>query len=224
MFRKAGVVAFVMIAVAVAGCSDGKQASKKNFSGAIERWISEHKDKAGLCLNLGYEQERGGQDALVLDPQSAGDKKAMDAMDVLAANGLLRREERAERSWFGVHKSVAFTPTEKGKALILVQEKTRPGLGEIAVRSLCVGRLELVEVENYTEPADFNGLRVSRVYASFRYADLPAWVKDARVTAFWPDAKSAAAGDFKKAVTMILTGNGWLQADQGDIWPELLDW
>lgn len=224
MFRKAGVVAFALIAVAVSGCSDGKQASKKEFAGAIERWISEHKDKAALCLNLGYGQARGGQDALVLDSQSSDDKNALDAMDVLAANGLLRREEKIEKTWFGVHKSAMFTPTEKGRTLILSQTKTRPGLGEITTRSLCVGRLELVDVENYTEPADFNGLRVSRVYASFRYADLPAWVKDVRVAAYWPEAKRAAAGDFKNAVTMVLTGNGWLQADQGDIGPELLGW
>lgn len=214
MFRKAGVMAFAMIAVAVSGCSDGKQASKKNFAGAIERWISENKDKAALCLGLDSGRERGSQDALVLDQQSSDDKKALDAMDVLAANGLLRREEKTEKSWFEVRRLAMFTPTEKGRALILSRTKNQPGLGEFTVRSLCVGRLELVNVGNYTEPADFNGLRVSHVHASFRYADLPAWVKDARVMAYWPDAKRAAAGDFKQTVTMVLTGNGWLQAEQ----------
>ncbi len=131
MFRKAGVMAFAMIAVAVSGCSDGKQASKKNFAGAIERWISENKDKAALCLGLDSGRERGSQDALVLDQQSSDDKKALDAMDVLAANGLLRREEKTEKSWFEVRRLAMFTPTEKGRALILSRTKNQPGLGNL---------------------------------------------------------------------------------------------
>lgn len=223
MFKKAGMVVFAVMAVAVSGCSDIKQASKKNFAAAIDRWISENKDKAALCLSPGSAGGRDDQEAWVLDTQDSDDKKALDAMDVLVANGLLQREEKTVSSWFVTRKLARFTPTEKGRALIPDQTKSRSGLGRDMARSLCVGRLELVDVENYTEPADFNGLRVSRVYASFRYADLPAWVKDARVAAYWPDAKRAAAGDFKKVVVMVLTGNGWLQADQTGLGLEVFD-
>lgn len=220
-------VAFLALAAAVglAACADPKQPSKGNFAAAIQRGLeTADRHRQSLCLELPGKMAEDKASFSIEQPKKhfeSGDArydgvKQLNALIPLDEHGLLERvDSEFDGAWKSDYVRSTFTFTEKAKPL-LNEGKTNSTfnafLGRSNPISLCVGKLELIEVDSYTEPADLMGKRVSEVSARFRYVDLPAWTSQDGVTAYWGGAKRAANGEFVQKIALVLTGDGWMVA------------
>lgn len=228
MTKHALLIPAAIAAVSLSACTDPKQPSKENFAAAIVRSLEKSSvaDRS-LCLNLpGRLDENHSLDIVQSKRRfEAGDAsheetRRRNALSALAENGLFTRTDSEfqqqgyeDRRFFKDHVRTTFTLTEPAKSMLQEGKEAEYFMGVVIgyspVPALCVGELELVGIDGYTEPADLNGKRVSEVTARFRYTGLPAWMSDAAVAGYWKAAASAAEGDMARKVPLVLTGDGW---------------
>ena len=77
-------------------------------------------------------------------------------------------------------------------------------------RQLCYGTPEVVEIINFTEPADAMGVTVSNVQYIYRLVDVAPWASDTALTTQfeWLPERIASDG-IEKDDDLIITTNGW---------------
>ena len=77
-------------------------------------------------------------------------------------------------------------------------------------RQLCYGTPEVVEIINFTEPADAMGATVSNVRYSYRLVDVATWASDpvlSKQYQWLPERISNPS--ISKDDDFVLTNNGW---------------
>ncbi len=223
--RRAAVTC--MVSLVVAGCSDPKKASKSNFKAAIDT----HLAKTPACLDLPTSSvqpagESRGYTALPLYyevPTRAGAtqdlfKGRTRQVDALVAADLMQSRDAKipQRGMFGEDKRMikvlAYDLTDKGRQALAKPSKGPADAFRSARNQLCYGTPEVVEITQFTEPADALGMSVSRVAYTYRLKDKAAWATNPAMVEAFPILKRTTGNTVEDKADVILTNKGWVHA------------
>lgn len=199
------VMPFVLVALAAfsAGCSNPKDANKENFAKAAQAYLDTTYPRCYVTSNF-PKKERIYEG-----------KESKSIYHALAAAGILseRVSEKAEKIAFlsSSYTEYEYDLTEEGKKFY--REGIAETFGGDSVGGICFGKAKVSSIENFTEPSDMMGMRVSRVSYRYNVEDIPEWAKSAEVTAASSTIKEDVESDKKPIENMagfILTDKGWM--------------
>ncbi|CUI33445.1 hypothetical protein [Achromobacter xylosoxidans] len=194
------LVAIGGLALALAACGSAKDANKSNFSKAIQAYLDTQK---GLCAAIpgkGMPFTLANQD--MLGQQS---KKRADA---LVEAGLLSKRDTEVKAMFGnkMEPATEYQATEKGKKFLVAN-----GANTLATQdAFCTGKYTVVDVDNFTEPSDTMGVKLSRVNYRYKVEGADDWAKSEGVRANYKNFAEQAQGDIQGKAALILTNDGWM--------------
>jgi len=216
------VVVLAAVAALVAGCSDPKAASKKNFETVINDWIS----KNPPCLSLPYSGVRAADsaadagvfplyvEAAVSDHpvRLENQKKAAAPFEALEVAGLLKAEpaEITQSGFFAGPQPklavVAYTLTPEGEKAFSAKGNSRM----MADPSFCYGEPSVKEIVRFTEPGDMMGMTVSQVEYTYQLKNMPEWAKSKPMQAAFPQLARDNADTLEDKDAVVLMNEGWV--------------
>lgn len=216
------VVVLAAVAALVAGCSDPKAASKKNFETAINDWISQNPP----CLPLPYTGVNAADRAadagvFPLYVEAAvsehpmrleNQKKAAAPFETLVTAGLLKGEsaEIAQSGFFpGARPKlavVAYSLTPEGEKAFSEKGASR----RISIPSFCYGEPAVKEIVRFTEPGDMMGMTVSQVEYTWQLKNMPEWAKSQPMQAEFPQLARDNAEVLEGKAAVVLMNEGWV--------------
>ncbi|SMF13841.1 hypothetical protein [Pseudogulbenkiania subflava] len=190
----------VVLMVALTGCSDPKAASKDNFSKAINAYYEANP----ACL---YVTNKTLPLKVWTGPNSFDmNVHSLPKLDALVKVGLLTVTETQEASGSGLMKA---NHTYRTYALSDQGQKSYASWGK-ENKGFCYGKLEVVDVTNFTEPSQLMGFTVSQVNYTFRAKEAAGWSQDPAVKAAY-GKEVVLQGDTVKGKTIVVkTGDGWV--------------
>ena len=218
--RLTGIVC--VAALAVAGCSDPKEASKGNFETAINAWI----EKNPPCLSIPRSNVRGANandapfprylNASPVTAQYAVESRARERapFDAMVDAGLMKVEEAtvSVKPLFGnQNRDVpvrAYDLTDAGKKT-LSSEGEKTAFSSPSQR-FCYGTPTVDEIVQFTEPADAMGDKISQVSYRYHLKDLPDWARNEEMQTAFPQLKKDLADSIDGKAAVILTNEGWV--------------
>lgn len=187
------------LAAAVVGCGSAKDASKGNFSKAIQAYLDTQK---GLCAAVPAKEYPFSLANKGFFPD--GKRRA----DALADVDLLARRDTQLKASFGnaMEAGSEYQLTDLGKKYLVAGGANTLGGHD----AFCSGRYEIVAVDNFTEPSDAMGITVSQ--ASYRYTVKGAadWAKSEGMRAAYENFKKQAEGEVRDKAVLVLTNEGWV--------------
>ncbi|XUW91491.1 hypothetical protein OH764_31865 [Burkholderia sp. M6-3] len=199
---KAGVIAAVTCSLlAFAACGSKQDANKSNFQSAIQDYLD---TKKGVCVmvpakDLPFTLQKSGGMNFINEPEKAA---------ALVSAGLLSAKDTQVKAAFGnqMVAGVEYSLTDEGKKYLVKGGADNMGKWD----AFCGGKYKVKEVENFTQPADMFGTKISQVNYLYEVDDAPAWAKQPAIQAAYPSVQhdlSGAPGD--KAV-LVVTNDGWM--------------
>jgi hypothetical protein len=200
--KKSIVFALSTVALlAVSGCGSKKDASKSNFADAIQDYLNTTK---GVCVALPrkdapFALEKKGGFFFAHEPEKAA---------ALVNAGLLSASETEVPSVFPNQKVAAtqYTLTDKGKKYLV-----KGGSGNLGgFDAFCGGKYKVKEVENFTEPADMFGTKISQVNYTYVVDDAPDWLKQSTIQSQYPNAAAGLDEPAPYKAVLVATNEGWM--------------
>lgn len=201
--RRLAPVAAVMLALAVAGCSDPRKPTRANFEKAITARM-EAASGGRACLDVSD----------VLDPvnREAALQITLKQIDALVAAGLLAEAERkgryvrydftpAGQKW--VHK-VPHTPTLRERVMTL-------GPLRYTRVYLCYARWGVDEVKKWYGPKASGEYQEATVFYTYKIWDVADWAKREDIRAAFPRISQAIEGAGSRVlnIKLVLSSEGW---------------
>ena len=195
-------IMFIALAVLVAGCSDPKAASEKNFKAVIQKQLDDAYPKCYVVQTF----------PAVPNPYLTQELAGFKAL--LTAGLLAEKEEPHEVAdgWRGktmVVMQTVFDLTEEGKKFY------KADVGGFLTKGqggLCFGKASVQEITQFTEPSDMMGMRGSNVSFTYSVSDFPAWAKSPEILAAFSRIKADVESDktpIKGREILVLTNKGW---------------
>ncbi|MGT2469308.1 hypothetical protein [Paraburkholderia terrae] len=200
--KKAKVIAISAVTLfGLSGCGSKQDANKSNFQSAIQDYFN---TKSGVCVmvpakEIPFTLQKSGGMNFINEPEKAA---------ALVSAGLLSAKDTEVKADFG-NKMVAgvqYSLTDEGKKYLVKGAAGNLGNWD----AFCGGKYKVKEVENFTQPADMFGTKISQVNFIYEVDDVPAWAKQPALQAAYPSVQhdlSDAPGD--KAV-LVATSDGWM--------------
>ncbi|BCF95980.1 hypothetical protein PPGU19_005490 [Paraburkholderia sp. PGU19] len=200
--KKAKVIAISAVTLfGLSGCGSKQDANKSNFQSAIQDYFN---TKSGVCVmvpakEIPFTLQKSGGMNFINEPEKAA---------ALVSAGLLSAKDTEVKAPFG-NKMVAgvqYSLTDEGKKYLVKGAAGNMGNWD----AFCGGKYKVKEVENFTQPADMFGTKISQVNFIYEVDDVPAWAKQPALQAAYPSVQhdlSDAPGD--KAV-LVATSDGWM--------------
>lgn len=189
------------VGMALAACGSQREVSKRNFQRIIQTHL-DGKDNA-QCISdqskkFPFEEERNSTSAARLK-----------SLDALSYAGLLKRTETEVEKTSSKGKTrtvtvLSYDLTETGKQY----HHEGPSSG------FCFGKTRLQSVDLYTEPADAMGIKVARVYYTYRLEDVPEWVRSPALKNVEPELIENLDNDQKGVSVLVLTSEGWVSESE----------
>lgn len=220
-------VAACIVPIILSGCSDPKKASEGNFATAINA----HLAKTPACLDLPTSSvqpagENRGYTALPLyydvptRPGAAQDlfKRQTQQVDALVSAGLMQVKDATipQRGMFAEDsrsiKVKAYDLTDSGRKALAKPEEGSQNAFSSSRNRLCYGTPEVVEVTQFTEPADAMGVSVSRVAYTYRLKDKADWSANPAMLEAFPALKRTTSDTIEDKADLVLTNKGWVHA------------
>jgi len=152
---KVGVIAVVASSILViAGCGSKQDANKSNFQSAIQDYLN---TKNGVCVMVPAKevpftlQKTGGMN-FINEPEKAA---------ALVSAGLLSAKDTQVKAAFGnqMVAGIQYSLTDEGKKYLVKGAAGNVGNWD----AFCGGKYKVKEVENFTQPADMFGTKISQV-------------------------------------------------------------
>lgn len=202
-------LALLTAALSLAACSSSQDASKSNFKTAIQAYY----DANPACLEVEAEFPH------VTAPTDMGYKRTAPILDELVNLGFLSSTpvERDKRGFFPAdgprekEPATQYTLTDKGK-----QVASKPTGRPFASHNtdFCYGKYRVVEVTNFTAPADTFGQKVTRVHYTYQADDIADWAKSSEaLQTHWQQLVRDIASEetpYKGRAALVLTNEGWM--------------
>lgn len=194
------LVAMSSVVLAVAACSNAKDANKSNFGKAIQAYLDKQN---GLCAAIpakGLPFTLANQDML-----GQLNKKRADA---LVDAGLLTKRDTEVKAMFGdkMEPATEYQITDAGKKYLVAKGADTM----VQQDAFCTGAYAIVEVDNFTEPSDMMGVKVSQVNFRYKVKDPADWTKTESLRATYKNIADQAQGDIQSKAAVILTNDGWM--------------
>lgn len=199
-----------VVAALVAGCSDPKAATEKNFKVAMQSYLDTAYPKC-------YILQKFPTTAQFIEKKGAQQEK--ETLKTLTKAGLLfekeieRQEIKDIFNGGGMKTFVksTFDLTDEGKKYYKNDIK-KNFMGE-SVGGFCFGKATVKAITQFSEPGEMMGQKVSRVNYEYTVSDLPKWATSPEVTASINSLKADAESNVtpvKALNAAILTNNGWV--------------
>lgn len=197
MYRK--IVPLALLTT-LAGCSNSEDTSEASFHKAAQAYLD---TRYPHCFVISSFPTR------TLDFDVHGTNKALHALaqvGVVSEKEISRIEVPA-RLWSPARTDIyyAYDLTDEGRKYYK------------ADTGLCLGKAQVTAIEQFSEPSDATGQKMSRVTYAYKVTGLPAWAADDRVkTGIAELGKAVASNDtpLKETREMVLTSQGWLLQDK----------
>jgi hypothetical protein len=195
----------LLAAVSVLACSNPKDATKSNFSRALQAYHDEAKACLRVDVRFPHEAEKGSSTLPVLQE--------------LAARGLLTANDTQkvvqQVALFGAPPTrkvdaTAFALSDAGKAI------SREETGWTHSTAFCFGTPKGVEVTSFTEPADMMGVRISQVTYTYQVNDIADWADSETLRKHSRELARAVASKGTPAqnkAALVLMNDGWVHEE-----------
>ena len=203
-------------ALTLSACGiDPKAANAANFEAALNAYYAVMKQ----CIRIG---SKPNDDGIIQEYRSAAQAQSgTQGQEISFYNGLVDLGlleavdfQRDERGFSGQVKGkadwVGYKFSEKGK-LYLRPEDLNNGAFSTGAPLLCYGARQVVEITNFTEPADVMGVKASSVQYTYKIVDVESWAKAPAFSSRYdwlPERLTNQAIDGDD--DMVLTDNGWV--------------
>lgn len=196
-----------LIGVLMSGCGDKKDAIKDNF----ENSINAHYENE--CISIGRVY---GAFPVQVANDNEEDKELFAA---LAKVGLVtskpaRVEDRSMTGFdimTGKRKIIdgfEYKLTDLGTKSVKT-EKSNGFYG--GSNEFCAGKYKVSSIENFTEPSDISGYKLTRVNFKKVAIDVPEWANDlVKEKAFEQYAEKISKEPIDEKMELVLTDNGWI--------------
>jgi hypothetical protein len=194
------IAAMSSVIVLLAACGSAKDANKSNFSTAIQTYLDTQK---GLCAAI---PAKGSPFTLSNRDTIGSSKKRADA---LVEAGLLSKRDTEVKAMFGdkMEPGSEYQLTEVGQKFLVPNGANTMGGHD----AFCTGKFTVVAVDNFTEPSDMMGVKVSQVNYRFKLEDAEDWARSEAIGANYRNfAERAKAEEISGKAALILTNDGWM--------------
>lgn len=190
----------------LSGCSDPRDASKENFTQAIQAFLDTQGNS--ICAPI-----KGIEPPLLLPKDTGLNKWQHQQMDALAQAGLLSKSDKmveVEQGFMTRTKvkvpGFEYNLTQDGKAFFKTGRQQAWGYDEGA---FCFGQPKVTEIATFTEPADMMGMKISRVTYQLALGAIPDWAEREAIRTAYPQLRQSLSRNQGKAV-LVLTDSGWV--------------
>lgn len=126
----------------------------------------------------------------------------------LVSAGLLSAKDMDVKSAFGnqMVPGAQYSLTDEGKKYLV-----KGGAGNIGGwDAFCGGKYKVKEVENFTQPADMFGSKISQVNFLYEVDDAPSWAKQPAIQAAYPSVQHDVTGSPGDKAVLVATNDGWM--------------
>src|SRR5690606_14439323 len=189
-------------------CSDPKEAREANFATAFNQHVNEGGDKhSRLCYRMpGFDRESGSVKWTEHMASVRLPEPHVRALDRMVELGIFKEPTKTPvRAGFMANVDYSYPLVDSQSVSIVEDEATNMLGGKVPAYSLCVGKIVMSEVVEWTEPASWAGQTMSYVSYRVHYDDLPAWTSDPTVAKAFPQTNQQAAGPFVTQKMLVLT-------------------
>ena len=186
--------------LALAGCSDPQKASESNFKSAVQDFLNVVYPACYIIET--FPTKPDGWDI-------RGQKPIFEEMVKL---GLLVKKEvvtNTKFKWQKPVKATVFDLTEEGKKYYQQPDEKSKKQG-----GFCMGKAEVKEIVNFSEPSEMMGSKVSQVNFTYIVTDLPDWLKNPEILKLSDVLKrdvNSTEEPIKQDAKMVLTNKGWIE-------------
>ena len=185
----------------LAGCGSKQDANKSNFQAAIQDYLN---TKRGICVMMPAKEapftlQKTGNTDFINAPEKA---------EALVKAGLLSAKDTEVKSVFGntLVPGVQYSLTEDGKKYLVKGGAGNNGSWD----AFCGGKYKVKEVENFTQPANMFGTKISQVNYLYEVDDAPSWTKQPAIQAAYPLVQRDVAGSPGDKAVLVATNDGWM--------------
>ncbi len=191
--------------------NDSKAANNANFEKALNAYYAQMKQ----CVKIG---SKPNSDGIIQEFRTDGSvqDEQLPFYNGLASLGLLEAVtyQKDTKNFSGQVTGkadwVGYKFSNKGESFLrpssLEKEAFRTG-----ARQLCYGTPQVVEIVNFTEPAEAMGAKVSNVQYTYRLVDVAPWASDPALTNQFEWLTERISSDsITKDDDLVLTNNGWV--------------
>lgn len=191
-----------IVALLTAGCSDPKAANHANFKQAIQAQLDHAYPHCYITQNFPtvIEFDVGRQRQILAALTKAGLVATADKQVEAMSFGNITR-----------HKTVTeYSLTDEGRKHY--KADAAKSLGGATVGGFCFGKAKVTDIDEFTEPADMMGARVSRVRYRYQVSDIPSWATSDDLVGAIPQLKKDAGAQTEPAqanAVLVLTSTGW---------------
>jgi hypothetical protein len=188
------------LALLLAACGSPKDANKSNFGKAIQAYLD---TQNGLCAAL---PAKGTP--FSLPKQNFFGEENQKHADALVDAGLLTKRDTEMKAGFGnkMDPATEYQITETGKKYLRAKAADTWAQQD----AFCTGKYTAVEVDNFTEPSDIRGVKVSQVNFHYKVEGAADWAKSESIRANYKNIADQSQGDIQGKAVLILTNDGWM--------------
>lgn len=190
--------------------NDSKAANNANFEKALNAYYAQMKQ----CVKIG---SKSNSDGIIQEFRTDGSvqDEQLPFYNGLASLGLLEAVtyQKDTKNFSGQVTGkadwVGYKFSNKGESF-LRPSSLEKGAFRTGARQLCYGTPQVVEIVNFTEPAEAMGAKVSNVQYTYRLVDVAPWASDPALTNQFEWLTERISSDsITKDDDLVLTDNGW---------------
>ena len=205
-------ILFISSAALLSACGDDIHAANKaNF----EKALNAHYAHMKQCFKVG---SKPNADGIIQEFRTDGtvQDKQLPFYNSLVSLGILEAVtyQKDTRNFSGQVTGradwVGYKFSDYGQIFLRPAELDK-GAFSTGARQLCYGTLQVVEIVNFTEPAEAMGAKVSNVQYTYRLVDVAPWANDqALINQFEWLSERINSESINKDDDLVLTNNGWV--------------
>jgi hypothetical protein len=199
-------------AAILSACGDDpKAANKANFKKALNAHYAQMKQ----CVKVGSKPNSDGIIQEFRTDDTVKDKQlifynGLLSLGLLEAVTYQKDTKNFSGQVTGKADWVGYKFSNKGKTYLRPAELEN-GAFSTGARQLCYGTPQVVEIVNFTAPAEAMGVKVSNVQYTYRLVDVAPWASDPALTNQfeWLGERVSNKG-ISKDDDLVLNNNGWV--------------
>jgi len=191
--------------------NDPKAANEANFEAALNAYYAQMKQciRVGSAPNVDGIIQEFRTDGRVQDKQlsfynSLVDLGLLDAVSYQKDTKNFSGQVTGKVAWVGYKFSA------KGETFLRPVDLDS-GVFSTGARQLCYGTPQVVEITNFTEPAEVMGVKASTIQYTYKIVDVELWANEPTFTSQY-DWLAARLSDqsIEADDDLVLTNNGWV--------------
>ena len=193
-------------------------ANEANFTKALNAYYEAHPD----CIRMPQTKNDKAYDyiAVIADDtkplgKSNNENKLAPYIELSNVGILDAEKTTVEEKFFSQVKEVpamGFKLTDKAKGFLYEPTRNEKFFGDST--HICYGHREVVEIENFTEPADAFGATLSKVNYSYKIANVADWFSNLDDDGRFAKTKAVVNEIRNDDDDLVLSANGWVHHNE----------